>query len=57
MAASGVHEAQMRKRTRGGSSDQVTMFWNGGGRLSGDQCVDGGRRLNGCEVEREVVDE
>jgi hypothetical protein len=57
MAANGVRKVQMRKRARGGSPDRVMMFSNGGGRLSGDQCVDGGRRLNGCGVEREVVDE
>ncbi len=45
MAANGVRKVQMRKRARGGSPDRVMMFSNGGGRLSGDQCVDVGRRL------------
>jgi len=31
MAANGVLDAQMRKRTRGGSADQVTMLWGGEG--------------------------
>ena len=31
MAANGVPDAQMRKRTRGDSPDQVTMLWGGEG--------------------------